>query len=446
MGSYSLSISGLTAGSEYRVRAFAESDWGIVYGNTLTIAPLGAPVVVTYAATDIGETSFRARGEVTETGPPVTTRGFVYKEGATGTPTLADSVVDATGSWEAAAFSLTVSGLTGGTYYRVRAFATNDIATSYGNTVTVRTYGAPDVTTNNATHIGLTTARLHGVITDDGGSTCQWRFQWGEAPGVYDDESSWTGSLTTGQAFYADISGLSADTVYYFRAQGRNTVGLASGSELSFNTSAGLSDPSDLLATPISGTEIALTWVKGGGTDNTIIQMQQNGYPANVFEGTTVYFGIESATTVTALTPGTTYYFRAWGEGDGSYSSGYTEDMATTLAGSVDDEVPDDEEPSGWFQTPDPSGLENMPLYDQMNDLYDSYGLPHSTGWALFALLLAALAGLLTLVLTNGNIWLAMTAAGTVLVGTMWVGLLPFWILLIYLTCVGAYAFIRSRV
>jgi len=446
VGSFGLSISGLTIGEECRVRAFAENINGVVYGNTMTVAAVGAPVVSTYAPTDIGETTFRARGEVTETGATITRRGFVYIEGITGTPTLTDSVVDEYGSWGAAPYNLAVTGLTGGTYYRVRAFATNDIGTSYGSTVTVRTYGTPDVTTNAATHIGLTTARLHGVITDDGGDTCEWRLQWGEATGVYDYDSSWTGSLTSGQSFYVDISGLSPDTTYYFRAQGRNAVGLASGSELSFTTSDGLGDPSDLLATPISGTEIALTWVKGGGTDNTIIQMQQSAYPSSVLHGTTVYSGIESATTVTALTPGTTYYFRAWGEGAGNYSAGYTEDMATTLAGSPVVDPPDDEEPDGWFQDPDHSGLENMPFYQQINNLFDSYGLPYTTGWALCALLLAAILGVLTLVLTNGNIWLAMTAGGSVLVGTMWIGLIPFWILLIYLVSVGGYAFIRSRV
>jgi hypothetical protein len=39
-----------------------------------------------------------------------------------------------------------------------------------------------------------------------------------------------------------------------------------------------------------------------------------------------------------------------------------------------------------------------------------------------------------------------MTAGGAVLVGTTWMGLLSFWILFVYLLCVGGYAFIRSRV
>ncbi len=98
----------------------------------------------------------------------------------------------------------------------------------------------PSVTTNGATSVGATTATLNGTITDDGGGSCEYRFEYGTDSGeTYAYNTGWTGNKTTGQSFNAEITGLSAGTEYFFRAQARNSIGTSSGGELSFTTTTG---------------------------------------------------------------------------------------------------------------------------------------------------------------------------------------------------------------
>ena len=61
-------------------------------------------------------------------------RGFCYKAG-TGDPTTSDSVAYDDGDFGTGAFTKSITGLTGGTTYRVRAYAINSAGTGYGTTV-----------------------------------------------------------------------------------------------------------------------------------------------------------------------------------------------------------------------------------------------------------------------------------------------------------------------
>jgi hypothetical protein len=95
-----------------------------------------APTVTTEAVTAIGTTTATAGGNVTSQGSAaVTARGVCYA--TTQNPTTADQCVasgDGTG-----AFTANLTGLTPGTLYNVRAYATNSAGTSYGAQVTFTT-------------------------------------------------------------------------------------------------------------------------------------------------------------------------------------------------------------------------------------------------------------------------------------------------------------------
>lgn len=68
-------------------------------------------------------------------GGTVSVRGVCWN--TTGTPTTADSKTeDGTGD---GAFTSTMTGLTQGTTYYVRAYATNEAGTAYGSQMTFRT-------------------------------------------------------------------------------------------------------------------------------------------------------------------------------------------------------------------------------------------------------------------------------------------------------------------
>jgi hypothetical protein len=91
------------------------------------------------------------------------------------------------------------------------------------------------VVTIEATDVSPTTATLNGGITGTENMTIRG-FEWGKQSGNYTD--SWTEEGTFPPSrFSHQISGLSEDTDYYFRAKAYNpTVGWIYGSELSFHT------------------------------------------------------------------------------------------------------------------------------------------------------------------------------------------------------------------
>ncbi|MEI7981563.1 MAG: FISUMP domain-containing protein, partial [Bacteroidota bacterium] len=93
-------------------------------------------LVTTTAASNIAQTTATSGGFViNDGGAAVTARGVCY--GTSQNPTISDShTTDGTGT---GTFTSTISGLNSSTTYYVRAYATNSVATAYGNQVTCTT-------------------------------------------------------------------------------------------------------------------------------------------------------------------------------------------------------------------------------------------------------------------------------------------------------------------
>ena len=94
----------------------------------------------------------------------------------------------------------------------------------------------PSVTTDNASNLGYYWARLNGNLTDLGTATsAQVSFTWGLSSGNYTAATS-EQTINTAGAFHFDLSALSANTTYYYRAKavGHGTV---FGDERVFTTS-----------------------------------------------------------------------------------------------------------------------------------------------------------------------------------------------------------------
>ena len=121
------------------------SNWNSVAGgdfHSLGIV-ITTPTVTTQSADQITITSIRGNGNITDTGGKnCTRRGFCYKVGTSGDPTTSDSVAYDDGSFGTGTYSKSITGLTAGTNYRVRAYAVNSAGTSYGTTVQVTTLKA----------------------------------------------------------------------------------------------------------------------------------------------------------------------------------------------------------------------------------------------------------------------------------------------------------------
>ena len=101
-----------------------------------------------------------------------------------------------------------------------------------GPTVTV-----PTLTTSAATDLAATTATLNGSITAEGGaSSTIVGFQYGLTTS-YGSEATSTYTGGTG-AFSKAITGLTASTLYYFKAEAKNSQGWGYGSDATLTTGA----------------------------------------------------------------------------------------------------------------------------------------------------------------------------------------------------------------
>jgi len=110
-------------------------------GRPKLVITYGAPTVTTQAVTAITGTTATGNGNITDLGDPnPTAHGVCYS--TTEMPTIADSTTDEGAASATGAFTTSMTNLTPGTLYYVRAYATNAAGTGYGQQVSF-TAGAP---------------------------------------------------------------------------------------------------------------------------------------------------------------------------------------------------------------------------------------------------------------------------------------------------------------
>jgi hypothetical protein len=148
-GTFSATIASLAPGTSYSVQAYATNSTGTSYGGVQTFTTASTtPTVTTTAPSSIATNSAVLGGNVTaDGGAAVTGRGVVYSITSTnGTPAIGGTgVTTAPNGTGTGTFSATISPLTPGTNYSVRAYATNSQGTSYGTVQTFTTVAVPTV-------------------------------------------------------------------------------------------------------------------------------------------------------------------------------------------------------------------------------------------------------------------------------------------------------------
>ena len=132
-----------------------------------------------------------------------------------------------------------VDGLAAGTKIYYRLVAKSVRGTNYGPTRYCSTVAAqkPSATTGNAGSVAKTTAAVTGTVNPNGAATSVY-FQYGKSSSSL---GSQTGSQSAGngddhKSLSTGLSGLSANTKYYYRVVATNAKGTTSGSLLSFTT------------------------------------------------------------------------------------------------------------------------------------------------------------------------------------------------------------------
>jgi len=294
----------------------------------------------------------------------------------------------------------------------------------------------PVIQTDNATYVATTTARLNATLIYDGSDnvseTAETRFQWyADVWGVdfSDNATAWVGGYDSGDKAFADITGLSPNTLYNFRSQAQNDGGAnsANGTADQFTTAATVGGPTGFKAFPVD-VSVDLTWTKGAGSSNTTIFFSTYDYPETVADGTLIYDGVLNTYTHILLTPGTTYYYTAWGLSGATYSTANVTVMATTMATTPGrDQLPIPVEPPTWFQTANVTKFQDMPFYDLINSHADGLTVPRASWWTMWTLFWIAVLSLITAVWSKRILPTFIVEIALCFIATM-LGLISGWI------------------
>ena len=218
------------------------------------------PTVVTKSVGEVTKTSAKVVGQVAaDGGAEVTERGVCWS--TDGTPTILDFRVKDTegglGSYE-----ILFKDLVPNTQYYVRAYATNEAGTGYGDEKTFTTLDetpeepgdepenpgdepetpeqpeevAPEVTTAEVTEITVNSAKCGGEVINGGDAVVVARGVCWNTSGQPTVSDTYTMDGSNVGSFTSQISNLVPNTQYYVRAYATNEVGTAYGEERTFTT------------------------------------------------------------------------------------------------------------------------------------------------------------------------------------------------------------------
>ncbi len=340
IGSFTSSITDLTPNTKYYVRAYATNSEGTAYGNEqsfTTNAVVGATVTTTAPSAFTSTTAVSGGNITNDGGAPITARGVCW--GTAANPVVTGShTTDGTGS---GVFTSNITGLTAGTSYHVRAYATNSFGTSYGADLTFSASAAlPTVTTNTTfTAVTQTAATSGGNVTSDGGATVTARgvcWTSGTADPVATDSHTTDG--TGPGTFTSNMTGLTANTTYKVRAYATNSVGTAYGAVATLTTSPILlatvttTVPTVVTATgAVTGGDVSAS---GGGTISARgVCYGTSPNPDITGSHTTDGTGTGTFTsTLNGFEDGTVYYVRAYATNFAGTSYGSQVQLLTKVA------------------------------------------------------------------------------------------------------------------
>ncbi|MFA6994522.1 MAG: fibronectin type III domain-containing protein [Candidatus Paceibacterota bacterium] len=333
--SVSASLTGLLANTTYYFRIDGQNQYGTSQGSILSFTTGGqqgsAPIVVTNSATNVQQTSATLNGSVNPNGSATM---YWFEIGTTQSLGNQSPQQDAGSGTSAQQVTLPVSSLQQNTTYYFRIDGQNQYGTSQGSILSFTTGGqqgsAPIVITNSATNVQQNSATVNGSVNPNGANTTYW-FEYGTSYSLGNTTTQQNaGAGTSAQSVSASLTGLLANTTYYFRIDGQNQYGTSQGSILSFTT-GGQQGSAPIVVTN-SATNVQQTSATLNGSVNP------NGSATTYwFEiGTTYSLGTQTPTqsagsgtsaqqvnvNVSSLQQNTTYYFRIDGQNQYGTSQG----------------------------------------------------------------------------------------------------------------------------
>lgn len=240
VGAVNASLSSLSAQTTYYYTFYASNtvadSWAAPASSFTTLAPAtsAAPTIANAAATGVTTNTATLNGTLTSTGN-LPTQVWVYwgtsdlgqtRSGWAASASLGTSTVGG--------LTQSATGLTTNTTYYYRYYASNSAGTAWGSpatsftTLSPSSTNPPTVTNLAATFVSTNTATLNGTLLTTGGAPTQVWVYWGTND-LGTVRTGWGGSSALGSysagALTQAVTGLLANTAYYYRFYASNSVG-----------------------------------------------------------------------------------------------------------------------------------------------------------------------------------------------------------------------------
>ena len=265
LGLFQSKLTNLERGMTYYVRAYATNAVGTAYGEQQSFSTTtGLPVVTTDTVTNVSATNATCGGDVAaNSGYLITARGLCWSA-LTATPSISDnhtSEVANTGH-----FTSMMIGLERNTTYYVRAYASNEVGTGYGETrIFTTTDGKPQVITGEVSNITSTSATVSVNVLSAGEfpiTACG--VCWSNATSTPSLTDNHTSEVARTGEFTSKMINLTGMLTYYVRAYATNSNGTVYGNTVSFFTSS-TADGLPIVETLDPGENITTTSITSGG-------------------------------------------------------------------------------------------------------------------------------------------------------------------------------------
>ncbi|MDP3386510.1 MAG: S-layer homology domain-containing protein [Eubacteriales bacterium] len=336
---YNAYIQNLAPNMGYYYRAYARNPKGLSYGSVQTFVTENAPIATTGKIGDVTSYSAQLNGNASTGGISPTLRGFVISDKTN--PELGNEdtlfLIDGNFSAKSGVYSITATNLTPDKMYYYKAFIRNAKGTYYGTQQTFSTIpleGVPSV------KLGLSPIQIMpetkqvsaSFSTPLGTNVSATGFIYGtETDPTIANGAIQVMSTPVNGNFSATLTGLSSSTTYYYKAFATNNNGTSYTKPGQFTT---IAQPTTVSKAIVTKTEVASVTantavIKTEATVSTgtfqlftrmLIYSTTNKDPLPGAAGVTSAFAGNlsvtgkglTTTTLTGLSPNTTYYLRCY--------------------------------------------------------------------------------------------------------------------------------------
>ncbi|MGH7495275.1 MAG: fibronectin type III domain-containing protein [bacterium] len=288
------------------------------------------------------------------------------------------------------------TGLANGTqyFYRVRAFSTTNVS-AYSNQANATTFSDQPATPDSLSATAVSNTQIDLAWKDKSSNEEGFKIERKQgALGTYAQIATVGPNVTS----YANLSGLSANTKYFYRVRAYNAAGNSAYSNEASATSL-LKAPTNAVAITISSSQIDIAWTDQTTNESGFKIERKTGAAGTYAEIVTVGANVSLYSNI-GLAAGTQYFYRIRAYSSTNVSA-YSKEVNATTSGPAKPGSPDNSKAEGEENAAIPEGITLAPNYPNPFNPSTTIGYTLSEGTQV-KLIVVNISGQVVAVLVNG--------------------------------------------